>query len=257
MMGDGDPVELQRTNADLIVHAVNSLPTLIAALRAEGRRGDELAEDLARAYPRLVSERDAACARADEAEAERDRAVRQRDKTLSDLDRASGALSGMHERFAFESHKWLGVSAHLQAHCDHLVEVNASLRSQVAEAGLCRELIAERDALRAEVECARAELITLRGANDNIAASLRAARDVLPADQHVPLVDRIRAVVEERDRLAARVHAAEITFKGLAAGRISHQRACYRANVVLGFDLPGISDDDAPIGGVVVEEGDE
>lgn len=144
---------------------MTELEAMRAEVAAEKQRADAAEADAA-ALPAM----DAECARlraqvdADrqtivrltdelaDARDERDRAVKQRDKAISDLDRASGALSGMHERFSFESHKWLGANAHLQAHNDHLVEVNASLKSQVAEAGLCRELIAERDALRAEVE---------------------------------------------------------------------------------------------------------
>ena len=97
--------------------------------------------------------------------AERDHAIAQRDKALADLAGLDGRLTGIHEHFRFELNKACGVNAHLQAHNDHLVEVNASIKSQAAEAGLCRELIAERDALRAEVErlrpLASAEMLRL------------------------------------------------------------------------------------------------
>ena len=87
-----------------------------------------------------------------DAQDERDRAVKHREKLLADLEKYDGRISGIHDHFRFELNKACGVNAHLQAHNDHLVEVNASLKSQIAEAGLCRELIAERDALRVEVE---------------------------------------------------------------------------------------------------------
>jgi hypothetical protein len=113
------------------------------------------------------------------------------------------------------------------------------------------------DALVTRVEQTEAYLSSARGLCDHITMTLQAARRLFPAGQRVPLVDRIRAVVEERDRLAAYLGAAEITFKNLAAGRISHQRACFRVHEVLNFDIPGIQDDDSPIGGVVVEVEDE
>lgn len=95
---------------------------------------------LLQAAPELLA---ALCDEADALKAERD-------KLVVDLAKSDGALAGWHDRASIEAHRAAGVIAHLQARNDRLVEENAALRSGVAEAGLCRELIAERDARRAE-----------------------------------------------------------------------------------------------------------
>lgn len=93
----------------------------------------------------------ALCDEGDEAGKEITRLRTVQDKFVTDLAKCDGIIAGQDELYRLEVTRASGTIRHLQAHNDHLVELNAALKSQVAEAALCRELIAERDALQAKL----------------------------------------------------------------------------------------------------------
>jgi hypothetical protein len=99
----------------------------------------------------------ALCDEVDEAGKEITRLRTVQDKFVTDLAKCDGIIAGQDELYRLEVTRASGTIRHLQAHNDHLVESNAALKSQVAEAVLCRELIAERDALKAKLSDIEAE----------------------------------------------------------------------------------------------------
>lgn len=121
-----------------------------------------------------------------------------------------------------------------------------ALRLLVEAPQLLTTLCNEVETARLQIDDLDFRLVALQGAHENACASLRLARNLLPADQHVPLGERIRAVLDrlaaaegDRDALRTLAQAAEARMEVMSGLLVDLRDYVARSDGIAGYHLNG------------------